>query len=71
MTAPHTEVVVAELPDCNFCSIQGAKEPARFDFRSSNGQWAYGCYVHFLQYQGKLGLGQGQKLILEGELKDA
>lgn len=55
------EVTVTKLPRCSFCT-----EPARYDFNSLMGQWAYGCSVHYGLYRvfETLGSGKGQQLIL-------
>lgn len=62
MSDDLTEVVVDELPKCSFCG-----RPALYDFRTRNGQWAYGCQFHYSIYSMflTLGTGKGQRLILK------
>lgn len=57
-----TEARVARIPKCNFCGAE-----AQYDFKTVNGQWAYGCeedYQAYRLYQ-ILGTGMGQKLVVE------
>lgn len=51
---------VSKLPACNFCS-----EDAKYDFRMSNGSWAYGCEKHWKDRRAhvNLGTGFGQELV--------
>ena len=60
----HIEVIVDELPDCNFCAEEGRKEKASYDGKTKNRVWAYMCYEHFTRYGIGLGLGMGQRLVL-------
>ena len=60
MKKNHTEVVVSERSKCDFC-----KEEAKYDGRTFIGPWANMCELHFEEYGVGLGLGKGQKLILE------
>ena len=66
----HTEVIVDELPQCDFCkqnpNIIFAK--AHYDGKTATGPWANMCREHFQQYGVGLGLGKGQKLILRGKV---
>ena len=62
--------IVAELPDCYFCKMEGRTEPAEYDARTRTGQWGNMCEPHYQQHGVKpLGLGMGQKLILRGSVK--
>ncbi|HEU5118377.1 MAG TPA: hypothetical protein VFT74_17320 [Isosphaeraceae bacterium] len=63
----HTTVIVRELPPCNFCQDHGETGPARYDGRTIFGPWAYMCQRHFDTYGVGLGLGKGQRLVLEDE----
>jgi|Deesub1362B_J571_1020462.scaffolds.fasta_scaffold12872_2 hypothetical protein len=57
-----TRVVVTELPKCDLC-----EEVARYDAKLPGGPWAYLCETHFFANGCKLGLGRGQRLVLQGE----
>lgn len=55
--------VVDRLPTCDFCT-----EPAEYDamlplYRT----WANVCRRHFIEYECRLGVGFGQKLIVKDE----
>ena len=54
----HTEVVVSTIPKCQFC-----EQPAMYDAVVGR-PWGYVCNIHFAEYECKVGLGLGQKLIL-------
>jgi len=56
----HKEVKVPHLPNCDFCPKE-----ALYDGKTKFGDWAYMCQNHFNLYGIGLGLGRGQKLILE------
>ena len=62
-------VVVPELPPCDFCKEQGLEKPypARYDGKTTFGPWAYMCNAHYSVYGMGLGLGVGQRLVLESE----
>lgn len=61
MSGHGTEVKVANLPTCNFCT-----NLAGYDAQTAFGPWAYLCTDHFFSFStGRLGMGYGQKLILE------
>ena len=62
----HTQVIVSELPQCDIaeCSFS-----ARYDARTVYGSWANLCALHFKIHGTGLGLGKGQELILEEEIK--
>jgi hypothetical protein len=58
---PGTIARVAQLPTCSFCGGE-----ARFDFKTQQGPWAFGCTIDYERhrlYQG-LGTGMGQRLVL-------
>lgn len=59
-----TEVVVPELPACDFCKVYKFEHSAHYDGRTTMGPWAYMCELHYLMYGVGLGLGKGQRLIL-------
>ena len=62
-----TEAKVLRLPECNACS-----EVAKYDamIKGANHSWGYWCETHFISESvGKLGLGLGQRLVLETDQK--
>ena len=64
----HDEVKVGRLPMCDFCRIEdGIENPALYDGRTVYGRWSYMCQRHFQKYGTGLGLGKGQRLVLEGK----
>lgn len=65
MPKAHTEVVVEALPNCDFCKEQGKETQANYDGRTVFGAWANMCHIHFGMYGTGLGLGRGQKLLLQ------
>jgi hypothetical protein len=62
-----TSVVVATIPDCDLCKQVGVTKPAYADASLTLGSWGYVCLQHFNEYGKGLGLGRGQRLLLEGE----
>src|SRR5262245_39204561 len=54
------EVIVAVLPDCDFCP-DGLAE---YDGRTVRGYWANMCGVCFTAYGVGTGVGKGQRLIV-------
>jgi hypothetical protein len=59
MTGKGHEVVVKELPKCQFCDDQAA-----FDGRTVHGPWAFMCQAHWDEHGvGHTGVGYGQRLI--------
>lgn len=62
-----TEAVVARIPDCDICKYDLDKlgVPAVYDGKTNRGPWAYMCEKHFKSDGIGLGLGRGQKLVLE------
>lgn len=63
----HTSVKVKRLPTCDFCNEKEQTTPARYDGRTNFGPWANMCQRHFDSYGIGLGLGKGQRLVLEDE----
>lgn len=70
---------IADMGDihafCYFCKENAPdKKPAiaRYDFQMVTGQWAYGCYIHYLMYRAHttLGTGKGQRLVYSTDTKD-
>lgn len=61
-----TEVKVARLPNCDFCTSRGETRSARYDGKTKLGPWANMCNKDFNEYGVGLGTGRGQKLIVEG-----
>jgi hypothetical protein len=59
-------VIVTTLPNCDFCSATGHKVKAKVDGKTTLGVWANMCARHFATKGIALGLGKGQRLILEG-----
>lgn len=72
MAQNGTIAYVHTMPECNFCEIQARYDElqpheiqkATYDFKSQNGQWAFGCDRHYSEhrYYPNLGTGMGQKL---------
>ena len=65
-----TTARVSQFPKCDLCKdsdIFKTPEDAQYDGKTTSGQWAYMCPVHFLSNGVGLGLGKGQKLITESE----
>lgn len=66
-----TTVTVAALPRCAFgrdsAPWEDCPNPARYDFRTRSGPWAYGCAHHYAMYRmwHTLGTGKGQRLEVE------
>lgn len=58
--------IVSVLPNCDFCLAMRCKVQAEVDGKTTLGVWANMCARHFSTKGIKLGLGYGQKLILEG-----
>lgn len=54
--------IVSEFP---ICDVPGCEEPAEYDAKTRRGPWGYFCQTHFDQFGCRLGLGMGQKLVLE------
>jgi len=65
MPKPHTEVVVPELPNCDFCKEEGKEAKADYDGKTVFGPWANMCQKHFGLYGVGLGLGRGQRLLTQ------
>jgi hypothetical protein len=61
---PNTEVVLDELPMCNFVHGTAEPEPAHYDGATIHGPWAFMCEEHFRLYGIGLGLGKGQRLVV-------
>ena len=66
MAMSGTSVTVSELPTCDICDEDGVKDvPAQYDGRTAWGPWANMCERHFFLLGAGLGLGVGQRLILD------
>lgn len=61
----HRSVTVSEIPDCDYCSTLKVKRPAFADAKIGNGGWANVCDLHFQMFHCNLGMGWGQRLVLE------
>ena len=59
-------VIVTTLPKCDFCLAMGHNVNAIVDGKTTLGVWANMCARHFATKGIALGLGKGQRLILEG-----
>jgi hypothetical protein len=67
-----TEARVARIPDCDVCKFDLKKSgvPAAYDAKLKMGPWGYVCEEHFQSHTNReLGLGKGQRLIVDGEGK--
>ena len=60
-----TTAHVAKLPKCDFCKDDKVDKYALYDGKTINGMWAFMCDAHFALYGTGLGMGRGQRLILE------
>jgi len=58
-------VVDDHLPVCQFCKLAGRNVPARYDGRTVFGSWAYMCEECWRRFGVGLGLGEGQRLVLD------
>ena len=69
----HTSVVVASLPQCDFCREDPTvlHQVAHVDGRTKMGPWANMCREHFKKFGVGLGLGKGQELTLPTRGKSA
>jgi len=58
---------LTHLPKCQ--GRTDCHSPARYDFKTWNGPWAYACEVHWSQLRASpnLGTGHGHYLLLPGE----
>jgi hypothetical protein len=65
------EVVLPERPLCDLCATVGKRVPAAIDGRLPQGPWAYVCELHAELNGVTLGLGHGQRLIVEPQKEEA
>jgi len=65
--AAEVKVRAEKQPDCDFCSLNGRKKPAWYDFKTKHGPWANGCEAHYQQHRmfPTLGTGKGQQFIID------
>jgi hypothetical protein len=61
-----TEVVVTNIPPCDFPHGLQSSPPAVVDGKTKMGPWAYMCQAHYAAYGVGLGTGRGQKLVKAG-----
>ena len=67
----HKSVVVLKLPHCDFSWEEAGKTlcrddgEAHYDGKTIFGSWAFMCEQHFSAYGVGLGLGRGQKLVVQ------
>ena len=59
----HTQVEVSHLPLCDTCQ----QHEAKYDARILATGWANVCEVCFEFYGCRLGIGKGQRLVVENE----
>jgi hypothetical protein len=59
-----TDVLDAR-PDCDICKLKGIKFPAAIDGRTVDGRWAYMCVPHHEAHGVGLGMGKGQRLLID------
>ena len=57
--------VLDERPACDLCKAQGKTTPAAIDGKTRMGPWAYLCVPHFEVHGVVLGLGKGQRLLID------
>lgn len=65
MAKDGTVAYVAQMPDCQIHGMMGRKGvPAKYDFKTKDGPWAYGCEACWKDERAypTLGVGKGQKL---------
>jgi hypothetical protein len=60
-----TTVIMQSIPDCDVCKMSGETTPAYADASLTLGSWGYVCIQHFNLYGKGLGLGRGQRLLLD------
>lgn len=60
---------VRELPKCDFCFREGKDKLASVDGATNtpNGRWANMCEYHFNRFGVGLGMGKGQRMIVDEE----
>jgi hypothetical protein len=59
-----TDVLDAR-PLCDLCKEQGRERPAAIDGKTTFGPWAYLCIEHYDTYGVGLGVGRGQRLLID------
>jgi len=59
-----SQSIVAKRPKCDFCDNE-----ALYDARTHRGPWAFLCEKHFQEHGVGLGIGKGQKMVLDSEVK--
>ena len=70
MSANGTEARVHALPKCDFCKDTDTTVEAAYDGRTPYG-WAYMCEAHWTEHgPGRVGLGNGQRLVVDTEPED-
>jgi len=68
MAKEGTIAIVAELPMCDVCKLNGDDSvPAQYDGKTKSGPWANMCVTHFTLHGTGLGTGKGQKFVLEAD----
>lgn len=64
---PSTWTYVTKFPDCDLCAQRGVYRQARYDGKTVFGPWANMCDADFEQFGTGLGIGKGQRLLIQGE----
>ena len=54
------EVEMEKAPKCDICGAE-----AKYDAKTTTGQWGYLCPNCFMMYGVGLGLGKGQKIVIK------
>ena len=65
MSSSGTLARISYQPNCDHCNAKGQTRAAVYDARTAHGYWAYLCEIHFSETGGKLGVGFGQRLVIE------
>lgn len=65
MISRHEAVVVTEVKKCDFCMERGQITEASYDAKTFMGPWANMCEMDFNEFGVGLGLGRGQKLLVQ------
>jgi len=58
------QTIVDKKPKCDFCDNE-----AVYDAKTHKGPWAFLCEQHFQEHAIGLGIGKGQKLVLENDIE--
>jgi hypothetical protein len=61
----HEAVVITQPKRCDFCMRRGQVNEASYDGKTVMGPWANMCEMDFKEFGVGLGLGRGQKLLVQ------